>query len=398
MHDTNAPPAISLHAQRDKRAHGGHPWIYSNEIQMTAETKALPPGTVAIFRDAGGKPIAQGFFNPHSLIAGRVLTRNTTRRVDAAFLAERLGQALDLRRRLGIEIHGRIVHAEADRLPGLIIDRMGPVVVVQSNTAGMDRLEPTLVRAITETLAPEAIVLRNDSASRAQEGLSEETRLLVGALDGAVAVEENGCRFWADPLDGQKTGWYFDQRENRARVAALCAGQRVLDLYCHTGGFAVTAARAGARSVVAVDRSGPALALASRAAADNGLDAICAFERAEVFADAERRLEAKERYDVVVADPPPFARTRKDLEAAAKGYRKLARLAAALVAPGGFLFIASCSYNMPADRFLAEVNKGLGQAGRAARVLAQTGAAMDHPVHPLLPETAYLKGLLLALD
>ncbi len=391
-------PEIFLTPKRDKRAQSGYPWIYSNEIKMTPEAKALPPGSLVLFREPGGRPVAQGFFNPHSLIAGRVLSRNVTRAINQAFFVERLEQALTIRQKLGLDEFGRIIHAEADRLPGLIIDRMGDVVVVECNAAGMSLLEAPLMAAIRAVLAPKTIVLRNDSPARGLEGLSEERRVVLGEIDGPVPVEENDVTYFADPVNGQKTGWFYDHRANRARIAELSAGARVLDLYCHTGGFALAAAKAGAQSVSAVDRSAPALALAKLSAGQNGLTDLVDFEEADVFVSTEARAALPARYDIVIADPPPFARSRKDVESAAKGYRKLARLSAALTAPGGFLFIASCSYNMQADRFLSEVNKGIGQAGRAARVLEQSGADADHPTHPLLPESAYLKGLLLALD
>lgn len=391
-------PEVNLAGGREKRALGGHPWIYSNEIDMSSSAKALPPGSVVVFRDAQKRPAALGFFNPHSLIAGRVLTRNIDREINRSFLAERIEQASALRRRLCYGDFARMVHAEADRLPGLILDGLGPVLVMQCNSAGMDRLRAEIQAAVEDVFQPEILILRNDAPARAQEGLDSETAVLRGQWKGPVEIVENDCRYFADPMGGQKTGWYFDQRENRALIAGLCQGARVLDLYCHSGGFAVLAAKSGAREVTAIDTARGALELGARAASANGVDSICRFEKGDVFDTCEKRLAEKQRFDVVIADPPPFARSRRDLEVAAKAYRKLGRLAAGLVAPGGFLFIASCSHNMPADRFLSEVNRGIGLAGRSARILAQTGAAMDHPVHPLLAETAYLKALLLALD
>jgi 23S rRNA (cytosine1962-C5)-methyltransferase len=398
MTDINNRAEITLLAHRDKRAQSGYPWIYSNEIQMTPQAKALPAGTLTLFRDPTGRPIAQGFFNPHNLIAGRILSRNVGRAINQDFLAERIDQALAIRCKLGLEHFARIVHAEADRLPGLIIDRHGDAVVIECNAAGMSLLEDALVGAVRQVLSPKTIILRNDSPARGLEGLSDERRIILGTLDGPVEIVENDVTYLADPLNGQKTGWFYDHRANRARIASLSSGARVLDFYSHSGGFALAAAKAGALSVVGIDSSALAIDLANQAAVKNNLTDTVSFIEANVFEEGQRRNDAHEKFDIVIADPPPFARSRKDVENAAKGYRKLARMAAGLVAPGGFMFIASCSYNMAADRFLSEVNRGLGQAGRAARVLEQTGAAMDHPVHPLLPESAYLKGLLLALD
>ncbi|MGH6990217.1 MAG: class I SAM-dependent rRNA methyltransferase, partial [Stellaceae bacterium] len=286
---------------------------------------------------------------------------------------------------------------EADGLPGVVVDRFGEVLAVAVNTAGIDRLEAEFLAACDAVLHPRAIVLRNDGAARRLEGLPSETRI-VGTLPDPVAIEENGARFLVDPVAGQKTGWFFDQRENRRVVAGLAKGARLLDLYCFTGGFAIAAASAGAREVVGIDRSEPALALARQAAEMNGAANCCRFERAEVFARLEELAAAGDRFDIVVADPPAFVKSRKELGPGLRGYRKLARLAAALVAPGGALFIASCSHNVAVLDFAEAVRRGLHDAGRVGRIIQSSGAAPDHPVHPDLPESAYLKAQLLALD
>jgi 23S rRNA (cytosine1962-C5)-methyltransferase len=230
------------------------------------------------------------------------------------------------------------------------------------------------------------------------EGLAQETRWVKGVRDGPVEMVENGVRFLADLAGGQKTGWYFDHRENRALVARFARDARVLDLYSYLGGFGIQAAAAGAAEVVMVDRSEPALALAERSAALNGVAEKCRLVRANVFGEMERRAAAGERFDVVVADPPAFVKSKKDLRAGARGYRKLARLAAALVAPGGLLFTASCSHHMGGDPFTEELRRGIAAAGRTGRILYAGGAGPDHPVHLHLPENAYLKTRLVQLD
>jgi 23S rRNA (cytosine1962-C5)-methyltransferase len=219
-----------------------------------------------------------------------------------------------------------------------------------------------------------------------------------GSIDGPVAVDENGTVFRADLLAGQKTGWFFDQRDNRRFIANLARGARVLDLYCYTGGFAVQAARGGAAAVLGIDRSEPALALAIEAAELNGVGRACSFRRGEAFAEAGALAANGERFDIVIADPPAFAKSRKDAPAALRGYRKLARLAASVTAVGGILFIASCSFHVGAAEFAEAVRRGLADAGRGGRILRVAGADADHSVHPALPETAYLKTLTLALD
>jgi 23S rRNA (cytosine1962-C5)-methyltransferase len=396
--DPASRPGIVLLPGGHRRAETGHPWVYSNEIRMDAAAKALPPGTLVTLRRADESPLGVAIFNPHTLIAARLLDRDTARPIGRRFFARRIERALQLRERLFAQPYYRLVHAEADGLPGLVIDRFGAVVVVQSNAAGMARLEPLVLDVLGNLFHPEAIVQRNDSPARALEGLPLETRLAKGSLDAPVVVHESGAVFRADLLAGQKTGWFFDQRDNRRFIAALARDARVLDLYCFSGGFAVQAARAGAVAVLGIDRSEPALALAAEAAERNGVAETCTFRRGDAFGEVARLASAGERFDIVIADPPAFAKSRKEVSAALRGYRKLARLAATVTASSGILFLASCSFNVGEAEFAEAVRRGLGDAGRLSRVLRVAGADADHPIHPALPESAYLKTLTLALD
>ncbi len=397
--DPASRPDVMLVAARFKRAEAGHPWIYSNEVQMDAAARLLTPGTLVTLRRPDGTALGVAMFNPHSLLAARLLDRDPGRTIDKRFVARRLERALRLRGQLFTEPFYRLVHAEADGLPGLIIDRFEDVLVTELNAAGMARLEPVVVEALVDLLKPRAIVLRNDSPARVQEGLVLETRVASGTLDTRLLLRENGAVFVVEPVTGQKTGWFFDQRRNRDFIAALSrGGTRVLDLYCYTGGFSVRAARAGATETLGIDRSQSALALAGEAAALNGIDDIASFRRGEVFAEAERLAAEGKRFDIVVADPPPFAKSRKETPAALRGYRKLARLATTLTARGGFVFLASCSYNVGEAEFADAVRRGLADAGRSGRIIRIAGAGPDHPIHPALPETAYLKTLTLSLD
>jgi 23S rRNA (cytosine1962-C5)-methyltransferase len=391
-------PIVTLLPGGHRRAEAGHPWIYSNEIAMDAAAKALAPGALVTLRRSDERPLGVAMFNPHTLLAARLLDRDAARAIGKRFFVRHLERALRLRDRLYRAPCYRLVHAEADGLPGLVIDRFGAVLVVQANAAGIERLMPNVLDALRQVLSPEAIVLRNDSPARALEGLPIETRIAVGHVDGPVSLEENGAAYEADVLAGQKTGWFFDQRDNRAFIAGLAQDARLLDLYCYSGGFSIAAARAGAGSALGIDRSEPALALAEAAARRNGVAERCVFRRSEVFAEAAALSGSGERFDIVVADPPPFARSKRDVPPALRGYRKLARLAAQLTAPGGILFLASCSHNVPTGDFAEAVRRGLADAGRSARILRQSGAGPDHPVHPALPETAYLKALTLSLD
>jgi 23S rRNA (cytosine1962-C5)-methyltransferase len=393
-------PRVRLQKGMHRRVAGGHPWVYSNEIAMDAAAKALPPGSVVTLETAGGEALATAHFNPRTLIAARVLDRRGDVAIDRAWFAQRLDRALRLRGRLYERPFYRLVHAEGDGLPGLVIDRCGDMLAVQPNTAGMDLATGDIVAALVGLVQPRAVVARGDSAARAPEGLGETVAVMHGAVDGPVAVEEGGCTFFADVQGGQKTGWFFDQGDNRAFAAELVRrwgpGASLLDLYTHSGGFAVRAAAAGADHALGVDGSAPALALAARAADASGVAARCAFEKADVFewlASGHR----ERAFDVVVADPPAFVKSRKDLAPGLRGYRKLARLAAARVAPGGVLMVASCSHNAGWPEFTAAVAHGLHDAGRAGRILRAAGAGPDHPVHPQLPESSYLKAIFIEI-
>jgi 23S rRNA (cytosine1962-C5)-methyltransferase len=393
-----ALPTIKLLKGRDARLKHGSPWVYSNEIDMTAEAKSLAPGSLVSLRLANGESAGTAYFNHKSLIAARLLTPRGDATIDAAFFKERVSRALSWREKLFDQPFYRLVHAEGDALPGLIIDRYGDVVVVQAGTAGMERLLPEIQSALLDLLKPKGIVLRNDSGSRQLEGLESYIRVAEGEVPEHVEILENGSRFLVNPQQGQKTGWFFDQRNNRRDIAAIARDARVLDAYSHTGGFAIAALVAGAKEAIAIDSSADALAMAEQSANLNDVGRKATWRRGDVFDELPTLASQNEAFDVVVCDPPAFVKSRKDLESGARGYRKLARLGSSLVTPGGFLFIASCSHNIDAARFEAEVTAGIGQAGRTGRIIAQAGAGPDHPINPLLPETAYLKSVLLNLD
>ncbi len=388
-------PTVILRAGEDRRVRAGHPWAFSNEILMDADAKAIPVGSLATLRAPGGEALALVTFNPHSLIAARVLSTNPEAQVDALFIGRRLTQAAALRDRLIGVPYYRLIHAEADGLPGVIIDRFGDAFVVQVNTAGMDALTPVLLEALEAEFSPTTIILKNDSPVRELEGLKREVVVAKGEA-GSIELIENDARFVADLSEGQKTGWFYDQRDNRRFMAGLAKDARVLDAYCYSGGFGVLAATRGAKSVVCLDRSQPALNAAQQAAALNGVDKIVSFRKAEVFEALEK--EKPRSYEVVICDPPAFVKSRKDLKTGAQGYRKLVRLAAPLVTKGGFFFVASCSHLVDPPLFAEQVRRGLRDAERTGRILLSSGAALDHPVHPNLPETAYLKAMVLQLD
>jgi 23S rRNA (cytosine1962-C5)-methyltransferase len=390
-------PLLRLKPRHDHRLKAGHPWAFSNEIATSPEHRAWPAGAPVRIEGDGGWRYGTFMFNPHSLIAARLLDRDPDAAIDAAWVRARIADAVAFRARVAPGTQHRLVHAEADRLPGLVVDRFGDVAVVQANTAGMDRLLPEVSAALLDLLPLHAVVARNDSAARLQEGLPQEVSLLHGT-DAEAVAEEGGVRFPVNPLSGQKTGFFFDQRPNRDQVASLAAGARMLDVFCHTGAFGLRAAAAGAAAVLLVDSSQPALDLALRAAEANGLSSRVAARRGDAFETMAALAADGERFDIVVCDPPAFAKSRKDQEAGLRAYHRMTRLAAPLVQPGGFLFVASCSHHAPLDLFAAQVSSAILRAKRDGRIVHTGAAGPDHPVHPGLPESAYLKSLLLNLS
>ncbi|HEY5336782.1 MAG TPA: class I SAM-dependent rRNA methyltransferase [Rhizomicrobium sp.] len=389
-------PLIRIKPKEGRRARAGAPWLFSNEINMDARAKSLAPGSLVHVQGDDGQNFGTGYFNVKSLIAVRLLDEASNAQIDAGFFAKRLKRALAIREAMHDTPFYRLAHAEGDGLPGLTIDRFDDVCSVQVTTAGMEALTPVLLEALDSVIAPKTVILRNDTPSRALEGLENYVRAAKGEIPPRIAVSENGARYFADLGTGQKSGWYYDQRDNRAFMAKLAPNRSVLDAYCYAGGFAIAAALAGAKEVIGLDSSQPALTLAEEAATANKVDAK--FVKADVFEELERLAARGDKFDVVIADPPPFVKARKDLEPGAKAYRKLARLAAAVTAPNGFLLLASCSHNIPVERFALECGMGIMRGGRRAALIHQSGAGADHPVHPLLPETAYLKTLVYALD
>ena len=392
-------PRVRLLPKRHRRIKAGHPWLYSNEVVMTPALKAMAAGALVTVENAAGELMGTAAFNPKPLVVGRMLSQGPDDAIDAEFFRGRIVKALALRSRLYAEPYYRLIHAEADGLPGLIVDRFDDILVVQLNAAAVDARSDAIVAALQAALQPKGILLRRDTPARIVEGLADAEDEIVGDIgDAPIVVRENGLTFLSDIAGGQKTGWFYDQRDNRAAVAAVAKGGRVLDVYCYLGGFGMNAAAAGATSVTFVDRSAPALELAEAGAAANGLADRTTFERAEAFDFLDRSVQAGARWDVVIVDPPAFVKSRKDLGAGLRGYRKLIRLASRLVAHDGFFFVASCSHNVDDAAFAEQVRHGLTDAGRNGRILRAAGAAADHPVHPFLPESAYLSSMLLQLD
>lgn len=378
-------PFVRLKPQEDRRVRRGHLWVFSNEIEQAAE--GIEPGALVEFLTSRDERLGIGFYNPKSLIAGRLLDRRETA-IDVAFFTGRLQHALNLRQRYFNDNAYRWVHGESDDLPGLVMDRYGDVCVIESFAAGMDRLLPLIIEAV-KTFGPwRAIVLRNDASARRLEHLPEEVRVLEGALESPHWFSTDGITLAADPLQGQKTGFFFDQRVNRSAVAALAPGRNVLDVFCHTGGFGLWCAKAGAKHVLGIDTSAPALELAQRTAEKNGWASSCVWEKADAF---EHLTHSKENYDIVVLDPPRFAATKKNLPEAIKAYVRLNTLGIKRVTGGGFLATASCSQHVSREDFRQIISRAGHESGRKVKIVYQGGPGPDHPVRPSMPETDYLK-------
>lgn len=380
------------------RSRPGHPWVFANEI-LDPPVAQLPPGDAVEVADPGGRVLGRGYCNPHSLITIRMVTRGDADLDTPALYTERLTNALALRRRvLPKRSSFRVCAGEADGLPGLLIDKYEDVLVAQITTLGMERRKDVLRIAIEQALAPRGVVVRNDVGSRALEGLPlGEGEVWFGDVPARVTFEENGVRFAADPLSGQKTGFFFDQAENRLFGAARFAGARVLDVYAHTGAWALHALVAGATDAVAIDASAGACALIRDNAALNGVSDRMRVIEADARVAMDALLNAGERFDVVCIDPPAFAKSRKSAGVALGGYKAVNAQAARLVKPGGLLFSSSCSHHVLPERFEEAVVAGIRQANRGAVLIRRGGQAPDHPVLPGVPETEYLKHLVYAL-
>jgi len=397
--NTSAIPEIKLSPKAEVRAiRHGYPWVYSNELALDRRTKALKPGTIARLIAGEGEVLGLVAFNGESKIAARMLDRDGSKTIDADWLRLKLTAALALRERLHDTPYYRLIHAEADGFPGVIIDRFGDAAVIQPNAAWAEVLFDTLADVLMAVTGVTTIVKSASGRARALEGLDDVSGVVRGALDGPIAVPMNGAIYMADLLGGQKTGLFYDQRANHAFVARLAKGARVLDVFAHVGGFGLAALAAGASHAIAVDGSEPALTLAAEGAAKMGAAARFETEKSDAFQSLERRGEAGERYDVVICDPPAFAPNKQSLEAGLRAYERVARLATALVAPGGFLCLNSCSHAADLTAFRLACTRGIGRAGRNAKIIHTGFAAPDHPLHPQLAESGYLKSLVFHLQ
>ncbi|MGY6535997.1 MAG: RSP_2647 family RNA methyltransferase [Pararhodobacter sp.] len=392
-------PIVRLRPKAEARAiRHGFPWVYADELVTDRRTKALAPGALAVLEDAERRALGLVSVNTGSRIIARVLDRNPAAQIDQTWLRARLSRALQLRERLYETPYYRLVHAEADGLPGVVIDRFGAAAVIQPNAAWAEAHLDGLCAALVAVTGCSVVVKNATGRARALEGLGEETTLLQGTLAGPLPVPMNGAHYMADLTGGQKTGLFYDQRPNHAFAAKLAGGGAVLDVFAHVGGFALAALASGAARALAVDSSAPALALAEEGARVSGLDGRFSTRRGDAFAVMEALAGEGARFDLVVCDPPAFAPNRAALEAGLRAYERVARLAAPLVAPGGYLALCSCSHAADPGAFRSASARGIGRAGRRAQLLHTGFAGPDHPQLPQLAESGYLKALFFRLD
>jgi 23S rRNA (cytosine1962-C5)-methyltransferase len=382
---------LRLQKDHDRRLRAGHCWIYNNEIDIAATPLGtFEPGQAVDVISHRGQWLGSGYVNPHSLICARLVSRDRDHPLSRSLLVHRLNVALALRERLYPGPWYRLVQSEADGLPGLVVDRYGDVLVVQLTTAGMDRLRDDVLAALDKVLHPGGVLLRNDSPVRAMEGLPAVVETGLGSVPDTLMVEEGGCRF-ETAASGQKTGWYFDQAANRDRLLKYAPGRRVLDVCSYVGAWAVRATAAGASAATCVDVSAAALEGALANAGRNGVADRVTAQRGDAFEVLKALRAAGERYDVVVLDPPAFIKRRRDFAEGALAYRRLNELGLTLLERDGLLVTSSCSFHMSRDELLKTVQQAARHCDRSLQLLEEGRQGPDHPVHPAMPETSYLK-------
>lgn len=383
---------LRLKKHEDRRLHAGHSWVFSNEVDTkTTPLDQFEPGEPCVIEEANGKALGTGYVNPHTLICARLVSRDPDIVLGQSLLVHRLNIALSLRERLFDRPYYRLVFGDSDNLPGLVVDRFGEVLVVQIATAGMERVKAEVVAALEKVLKPRAVLFKNDSTARALESLPSYVETARGELPDWVALEENGLGFEAPLARGQKTGWFYDHRMNRARLAPYVKGKRVLDMFSYLGAWGVQAAASGAEGVVCVDSSALALEGVTRNAARNGVAARVTARAADAFEALKELREAREKFDVVILDPPALIKRRKDVKEGTQAYRRLNQMAMQVLAKDGILVSCSCSYHLERDVLLDLLLKTGRHVDRFLQVVEEGHQGPDHPLHPAIPETAYLK-------
>jgi len=387
-----SPKSLRLKKHEDRRLHTGHTWVFSNEVDIKiTPLDAFEPGEACVIEEASGRAIGSGYVNPSTLISARLVSRDPTMLLDQSLITHRLNVALSLRERLFDKPYYRLVFGDSDGLPGLVVDRFADVLVVQITTAGMERLKAEVIAALDKVVKPGAILLRNDSSMRAMENLPSYIETVHGEIPEWLALEENGLRFEAPLARGQKTGWFYDHRMNRARLAHYVKGKRVLDVFSYLGAWGVQAAAAGAESVLCVDSSALALEGVVRNAALNHVESRVQTRQTDAFDLLKELRAAREKYDVVILDPPALIKRRKDIKEGTVAYQRLNQMAMQVLSKDGILVSCSCSYHLERDTLRDLLLKSSRHLDRFMQIVEEGHQGPDHPMHPAIPETAYLK-------
>lgn len=386
--------SIYLKKGQERRLNQGHLWVYSNEIDtQKSPLKNFSAGEQVVVCSAQGKDLGIAYINPHSLISARLVSRKTSIRLDRSLFVHRIKIALSLREKLFSRPFYRLIFAESDLLPGIVVDRFNDILVVQITTAGMEEQRQALVEALEKVLKPSVILLRNDVKFRELEGLPLYNEVVLGSLAETIEIEENQTKFQMNLLMGQKTGWFYDHRMNRARVQSYARGKRVLDLFSYAGAWGLSAATAGASEVFCVDASEQALDWLDLSAEKNELSNITSIQ-GNVFEVLKHLRSEKEKFDLVIVDPPAFIKRKKDFKEGMNAYRRVNEMAMQLCTRDSILVSASCSHHMPADTLLQQVQGAARHLDRFVQMLEQGHQSPDHPVHPAIPETAYIKSFI----
>jgi 23S rRNA (cytosine1962-C5)-methyltransferase len=383
---------LRLKKNEDRRLRAGHLWVFSNEVDVkTTPLTDYAPGQAVLIQDHNGKAVGTGYVNTHSLICARLVSRRPEYILNHSLIVHRLKVALSIRERLFAKPFYRLVFGESDGLPGLVVDRFDTILVIQITTAGMERVKEEILTALEKVLRPTGILIRNDTAIRKLEGLDNYVETALGDVPEHVALEENDVSFEAPIKTGQKTGWFFDHRMNRARMQHYVKDKRVLDIFSYIGGWGVQAAAAGAREVLCIDDSTNALELAHHNAGLNQQHDTLATLQGDAFKALKALREEKERFDVIILDPPAFIKRKKDLKEGTLAYRRVNQMAMQLLGKDSILISASCSYHMSQELLQDTLLKAARHVDRNLQILEQGHQGPDHPVHPAISETNYLK-------
>ncbi len=389
------PATLRLKKFEDKRIRNGHLWVYSNEIDnKVTPIKSFDVGQSVLIEDANGKPLGLGYINPNNLLCARIVSRDYRTPIDRSLFVHKFNIALSLRQRIFDKPFYRAIYGESDALPGLIVDRFGEHLVVQITTAGMEVQKENIIDALTKVFKPQSILLRNDSNSRKAEALSRDIEQALGKTPETIQIEENNTQFLIHPHTGQKTGWFYDHRVSRQQIAQYADGKRVLDVFSYIGAFGLQMANLGASEAWCIDISGKALdELYQNAELNKVADKVTCVE-GDAFSAMGELKQQGEKFDIVIVDPPAFIKKKKDQKPGLKAYRKVNEAAMRLLNKDGILLSASCSMHLKVDELQSSLLAGSRHLDKTLQIIEQCHQGQDHPVHPAIPETCYIKGFI----